>query len=52
MVAESLEADVRADESVDAESGVEALFDWEKSLSIKSRGLEGRWSAGAVEGCS
>ena len=52
MVADSLEADVRVEESVDAELGVEALFAFEKLLSIESRGFEGRSRAGAVDGCS
>lgn len=45
---------MRADESVEAESGVEALVveGAAKALSIHRRGLVGRWSAGAVDGCS
>ena len=42
MVAESLEAEVRAEERVDAESGVVALFALEKLLSMESWGLAGR----------
>jgi hypothetical protein len=56
MVAESLEADVSVDESVDAELGVDALVVplWVAgtSLSMESWGLEGRWRAGAVAGRS
>lgn len=52
MVAESLDADVRVDERVDAELGVEALVALGKLLSIESRGLEGRSVEGAVDGCS
>jgi hypothetical protein len=47
MVAESCEADVRADERVDAELGVvEALVAFGMQLSIESRGLVGRSRAG------
>ena len=51
-MAESLEADVRVDESVDAELGVDALLQAAKSLSMESWGRCGRWRAGAVEGRS
>lgn len=52
MVADSLDADVRVDERVDAEFGVEVLVAAGKLLSIESRGLVGRWREGAVDGCS
>jgi hypothetical protein len=52
MLADSLEADVSVDESVDAELGVEALFGAEKLLSIESCGLDGRFRVGAVDGRS
>ena len=54
IVADSCEAEVRVDDSVDAELGVEveALFAFEKLLSIDRRGFEGRSRAGAVDGCS
>ena len=47
-----MEADVRVDESVDAELGVDALLQAAKSLSMESWGRCGRWRAGAVEGRS
>ena len=47
-----MEADVRVDERVDAELGVEALLQAGKSLSIESWGRCGRWRAGAVDGRS
>jgi hypothetical protein len=52
IVADSLDADVSVDESVDAELGVEALFGAGKLLSMESCGLEGRSRVGAVDGRS
>jgi hypothetical protein len=49
MVADSAEADVSVDESVDAELGVDVEG---MSLSMESCGLDGRWRAGAVDGRS
>ncbi|KAL1606766.1 hypothetical protein SLS60_004173 [Paraconiothyrium brasiliense] len=52
LVAESVEADVRADDSVDAELGVDALFGALQLLSMDRRSLDGRPVAGAAEaGC-
>lgn len=51
-MAESFEADVRVDDRVDAELGVDALVQAGKSLSIESWGRGGRWRAGAVDGRS
>ena len=55
QAADSLEADVRVDERVDAELGVVALLlvvTVAKLLSIDSEGLVGRCRVGAVEGRS
>lgn len=53
-MAESAEADVRAEERVEAELGVEALLFAAagRSLSMDREGLCGRCSVGAVEGRS
>jgi hypothetical protein len=50
MAAESEEAEVRADESVDAELGVERLVGGVQQLSMERRSLEGRPVAGAAAG--
>lgn len=42
MVAESFEADVRVEERVDAEFGVDALLVLGRLLSMQRRGLVGR----------
>jgi hypothetical protein len=49
IVADSLEADVSADERVEAELGVELLCGLETDASIDSDGLDERPSAGAAE---
>lgn len=51
MVAESVEAEVRPDESVEAELGVEAL-EVSQLLSMQRRGLEGRPAGVLVAGAS
>lgn len=48
-VAESAEAEVSADERVEAESGVAAAAGSLQLLSMESRSLEGRAGAGAAE---
>lgn len=52
LAAESCEADVSVEHSVEAESGVEALCEGARVLSMQRRGFEGRCRVGAVEGCS
>jgi hypothetical protein len=53
LQAESLEAEVRVEERVEAELGVDAVVVAAgRSLSIDSEGLVGRCRAGAVEGRS